>query len=71
MITAFILLPVFGVLAWLYWYLLPANRKWGFFDTALMALVVSVDSLNPGDRVECEIEGVGSQDFVMGPGQAK
>ena len=37
MINALLLLPIFGVLGWLYWYLLPADRGFGWFDGALFA----------------------------------
>lgn len=36
MLTAFLLLPVSSVLAWLYWYLLPGRKLWPAFDGALL-----------------------------------
>jgi hypothetical protein len=40
MITGFLLLPVFAVLAWLYWYFLPGSRAWGWFDSLLLPGVI-------------------------------
>jgi hypothetical protein len=40
MITAFLLFPVMGVLSWLYWRLLPGNRRWRIFDSALFAVII-------------------------------
>jgi hypothetical protein len=41
MITALLLLPVFAILTWLYWYLLP-GRKWQTIDSMVLAAVVLV-----------------------------
>lgn len=40
MITAFLLLPVMGVLTWLYWYLLPQGRRWRRFDSLLFLALI-------------------------------
>lgn len=36
MITAILLLPVIAVLLWLYWYLLPGQRRWTGFDSMVV-----------------------------------
>ena len=41
MITALLLLPVFAILTWLYWYLLP-DRIWQMTDTLIFVTVVMV-----------------------------
>jgi hypothetical protein len=40
MINALLLLPVFGVLGWLYWYLLPGEQRFTWFDRALFAVLL-------------------------------
>jgi len=42
MITGFLLLPVVGILLWLYAYLLPQRGKPVLFDYAYIVLVLSV-----------------------------
>ena len=37
MITALMLLPLTGVLAWIYGYLLPERWRWTLFDTVCLA----------------------------------
>jgi hypothetical protein len=41
MINALLLLPLFGVLGWLYWYLLPGDRRFGWFDRALFVVLLA------------------------------
>jgi hypothetical protein len=42
MLTAFLLLPVASVLAWLYWYLLPDRKLWPAFDGSLLVVLAVV-----------------------------
>lgn len=44
MTTAVLLLPVLGILVWLYWYLLP-GRRWRHRDSLLVALVLTAAAL--------------------------
>ena len=41
MLTAFLLLPVAAVLAWLYWYLLPGRRLRPAFDVSLLLVLTA------------------------------
>jgi hypothetical protein len=41
MITGLLLLPVIGILTWLYWYLLP-GRSWRLIDWLMMILVLGL-----------------------------
>ena len=42
MLTAFLLLPVVSVLAWLYWYLLPGRRLQPAFDLGLLLALTAL-----------------------------
>ena len=41
MITGLLLLPLLGVVTWLYWYLLP-GRAWKYVDSAILVLVIAL-----------------------------
>ena len=42
MISAALMLPVFAVLLWLYWYLLPDGRRWTWVDSLLVFVLFSL-----------------------------
>jgi hypothetical protein len=58
MITALLLMPVAGVLVWLYWYLLP-GRSWKFADTLLLGCTVLAMAGYIRLAGEVEFEGAG------------
>ena len=59
MITALLLLPVAGVLLWLYGYLLPSRWGWTRFDAALIVAAALLAAAWTGWASRLEPEGAG------------
>ncbi len=58
MITILLLLPVVGILVWLYWYLLPA-RRWRVADSVVLAVVLTLAVVFVGFVEGMEFEHAG------------
>ena len=55
MITGLLLLPVFLVLVWLYWYLLP-GRRWNWLDSLLLVSLLGLAA--------CYVTLIAAMDFA-------